>query len=339
MASQDAVEISGGILPAEHWAQQAKDDADSSYGDDAASSTASLSASILEYRTLHGRTYHSDKATDAQYWTPNDEQMAEASDVVHHCITLSQDGKLFQAPLKDDIQTVLDVGTGSGIWAIDFADQFPHASVIGTDISPSQPSWVPPNLKFEIDDATLDWTYPENHFDYIHIRYLFGSIADWPKLLKQAYRACKPGGYVESFEASCVFQSDDGTLKEGSPLDQWGKVFVEAGRKFGRPFDVVGDNVVDKAFDEAGFTDKVVWDAKCPIGGWPKDAKLKEIGEYALLSLESDLEGWILFIWTSVMGWTKEEVTVYVAHLRRQLRDKRVHSYVRYRCIYARKPE
>lgn len=46
-----------------------------------------------------------------------------------------------------------------------------------------------------------------------------------------------------------------------------------------------------KAFDEAGFTDKVVWNFKCPIGGWPENPKLKEIGEYALLSLEMDLEG------------------------------------------------
>jgi hypothetical protein len=94
------------------------------------------------------------------------------------------------------------------------------------------------------------------------MRYLFGSIPDWTKLLKQAYRACKPGGYVESFEASCVFKSDDGTLKEGSPMDEWGKVFVEAGKKFGRPFDVVGENIVDKAFEEAGFTDIVVWNSK-----------------------------------------------------------------------------
>ncbi|KAK0745700.1 S-adenosyl-L-methionine-dependent methyltransferase [Schizothecium vesticola] len=315
------------------------DDTDTSYGDDASSSTASLSASIFEYRTIHGRTYHSDKNTNAEYWTPNDDRMANAEDIIHHCITLAQDGKLFQAPLKPDIQRVLDVGTGSGIWAIDFADQFPTASVIGTDLSPSQPTWVPPNLKFEIDDATKDWTYPENHFDYIHMRYLFGSIGDWPALLKQAYRSCKPGGYVESFEASCVFQSDDGSLKPGSPMDEWGKVFVEAGRRFGRPFDVVGDGIVEKAFEEAGFEGMTVWDSKCPIGPWPVDKKAKEIGTYALMSIDSDLEGWILYIWTAVMGWSKEEVTVYVAHLRKQLRDRRVHAYVKYRAIYARKPE
>jgi len=329
------------ILPADHWAQQPleNDDGDSSYGDDAASSTASLSASIFEYRTLHGRTYHSDKNTDAQYWTPNDEHMAEAGDIIHHAITLALDGALFKAPLKDDIQRVLDVGTGSGIWAIDFADQFPTAEVIGTDISPSQPTWVPPNLKFEIDDATQEWTYPENHFDYIHMRYLFGSIADWPKLLKQTYRACKPGGWVESFEASCVYKSDDGSLKEGSPMDQWGKVFVEAGNKFGRPFDVVGDGVVKAAYEEAGFKDAQVWTFKCPIGGWPADGHLREIGHFALMGIDVDLEGWILFIWTAVMGWSKEEVTVYVAHLRKQLRDRRVHGYVEFQAIWAQKPE
>lgn len=43
-------------------------DADSAFGDDEdASSVASVSSSILQYRTLHGRRYHSD-ATSAQYW-------------------------------------------------------------------------------------------------------------------------------------------------------------------------------------------------------------------------------------------------------------------------------
>jgi hypothetical protein len=29
----------------------------------------------------------------------------------------------------------------------DFADEFPDCKVIGTDVSPIQPSWIPPNLK------------------------------------------------------------------------------------------------------------------------------------------------------------------------------------------------
>jgi hypothetical protein len=46
------------------------DDADSMLGDDAASSTASLTAPILEYRTIHGRTYHSELGK-AQSWYGN----------------------------------------------------------------------------------------------------------------------------------------------------------------------------------------------------------------------------------------------------------------------------
>lgn len=148
--------------------------------------------------------------------------------------------------------------------------------MIGTDISPNQPTWVPPNVRFELDDATQDWIYAANDFDYIHMRYLLGSIPDWRRLLKQAFRCCKPGGYVESLEVSCIYESDDGSVKEGSPMDQWGKVYVEAGKKFGRPFDVVPAGIVQDAFRHAGFVDIVEWEFKvwalssqrCRLGHW-----------------------------------------------------------------------
>lgn len=66
----------------------------------------------------------------------------------HHVQVLLLDGKLFKAPLDiDKVQRVLDIGTGTGAWAIDFADENPHAEVFGTDISPIQSPWLPPNLK------------------------------------------------------------------------------------------------------------------------------------------------------------------------------------------------
>ncbi|KAK0701214.1 S-adenosyl-L-methionine-dependent methyltransferase [Apiosordaria backusii] len=331
-----------GILPASHWVEQPlnqDDDADSTYDDDAASSTASLTSSIFAYRTLHGRTYHSDRHTDAQYWTPNDDQAMAAGDIIHHLLTLVHDGKLHRAPLDENISRALDVGTGTGIWAIDFADIFTNCEVIGTDLSPIQPSWVPPNLKFELVDAlNFPWPFPPNHFDYIHMRYLFGAIPDWNSFIAQAFACTKPGGWVESFEASCVFRSDDGTLLEGSAMDQWGKVFVEAGRTKGKPFDVVGEGLVTVAFREAGFEEVTEWEFKCPIGKWAKDGKLKEIGAYALKATLADVEGWILRTWNQVMGWSEEEVIVYLAHLREQLRDPNVHAYCLMRCVYGRKP-
>lgn len=134
--------------------------------------------------------------------------------------------------------------------------------MIGFDISPIQPSWVPPNVKFEIDDACRPWTYPDNSFDFVHLRYLFGSIDDWNALFKEAYRVLKPGGYIETFEAASTFQSDDGSLAEDSPFHQWGKVFVEAGKKFGRSFSVIEDNTQQSALAAAGFVDQDVMDYK-----------------------------------------------------------------------------
>ena len=50
------------------------------------------------------------------------------------------------------------------------------------------PYRVPPNAKFEIDDMELEWAFPDNHFDYIHMRSLSGAFADWDAVLAQAFK-------------------------------------------------------------------------------------------------------------------------------------------------------
>lgn len=101
-------------------------------------------------------------------------------------------GELFKAPVKNP-QKILDLGTGTGIWAIDIAEyvtvhltldswlitlfrKFPEAQVIGTDISAIQPSWVTPNLEFLVEDFEAEWLYKENSFDFIHTRMISGYV-------------------------------------------------------------------------------------------------------------------------------------------------------------------
>ncbi|KAL1965535.1 hypothetical protein VTN77DRAFT_5618 [Rasamsonia byssochlamydoides] len=133
------------------------------------------------------------------------------------------DGKLFAAPIKQPPQTILDLGTGTGIWAIDMADKFPSAHVIGNDLSAIQPSWIPPNLEFIIEDFEQEWTYDENYFDFIHTRTIMGCVQDWGWLVRQAYKCLKPNGYLELQEAPVWAWSDDGTLKEDSLWMQYQK--------------------------------------------------------------------------------------------------------------------
>lgn len=50
------------------------------------------------------------------------------------------------------------------------------------------PDFIPPNCKFELDDAELEWTYPYSTFDFVHLRYLMGAISDSPKLYSEAFK-------------------------------------------------------------------------------------------------------------------------------------------------------
>lgn len=106
--------------------------------EDLGSSTTSIGSSIMKYREENGRTYHAYK--EGAYAFPNDDPEADRLDLQHHLFNLTFDGNLFVAPIPKDkkFNHVLDVGTGTGIWAIDFADAHPEATVLGIDLSPSK---------------------------------------------------------------------------------------------------------------------------------------------------------------------------------------------------------
>jgi hypothetical protein len=66
-------------------------------------------------------------------------------------------------------------------------DQYPSAEVLGVDLSPIQPEWVPTNVKFMVDDVESSWLKPADHFDYIHARHTVMAIKDWPKLMERVF--------------------------------------------------------------------------------------------------------------------------------------------------------
>ncbi|KAH9212788.1 S-adenosyl-L-methionine-dependent methyltransferase [Leptodontidium sp. 2 PMI_412] len=334
--NNDGAALPIGAIPIDE--NQAEDDGDSSYGDESnrsINSTGSITESILEYREVHGRTFQNFKTTE--YWAPNDEQQNEQLDIGHHMMTLLLDGKLFVAPIGPNPQKVIDIGTGTGIWAIDFADQFPSAEVIGTDLSPIQPTWVPPNLKFELDDAQLEWTYQPDSFDFVHLRTLQGSIGDWPAIYAQAFRCIKPGGWIQDMEMSIMWKSDDGTVTDDHLLNEWSRVSIEAAKKIGKTFEnaqFTKENMI-----KAGFVDVVEKKYKMPLGGWSSDPKLKEIGRWNALYFQEGIEGMCLYLLNVVMGWTYEEVQVYMAKLRSALFGRKLHPYYEIYVVYGQKPE
>ncbi|KAA8633981.1 hypothetical protein SMACR_07617 [Sordaria macrospora] len=255
-------------------------------------------------------------------------------------MTLMLDGELYTAPIDGNkVENVLDIGTGTGLWAIDFADKYPKATVIGTDLSPIQPTWVPPNLRFDIDDATREWTYKPASLDFIHIRWLTGAIKDWTALYKEAYRCLKPGGWIEHLETEGHVDSEDGTIHDKAALSQWSAIWKEGGRKSGNPVEILEKDLQADGMREAGFTNIKVTDYKTPCSPWPKDEKQKELGLFIYAVFTMDLEGVMQFMFNNIMGWTPEETASYAAHLRRELKDtKQFHPNMTWRVVYAQKP-
>ena len=127
---------------------------------------------------------------------------------------------------------------------------------------------MPPNLYFELEDCTREWTLAENTFDFVHMRYLFGAIADWEALFREAYRACKPGGWVQSCEADPFFNSDDGTLTDALAMATCTELYIESEKKLGRSFHVIKQGLQKKGMEAAGFTDIHITDYK--VRSWSR---------------------------------------------------------------------
>jgi SAM-dependent methyltransferase len=123
-----------------------------------------------------------------------------------------------------------------------------------------------------IEDCTLPWSFKADTYDYIHMRFLYGSIPNWDALFDEAYRACRPGGWIESHDSEPIFRSDDGSVHPDSAAGQWGRIFIEAGRQVGRTFEVIPEDLQIKAMLRLGMEEINVLDIKvcvwCVVGGY-----------------------------------------------------------------------
>ncbi len=158
-----------------------------------------------------------------RYPIPNDDIEYGREGVRHALFKELLDGRLLLAPIGESPHKIVDLGTGFGDWAIEgtlrigapcssspspltsfrkvtraepaamlAGELYPSAEVLGIDLSPVQPSWVPPNVKFIVDDIEdPEWIHGSD-CDYVHIRMTTLAVKNPVEIIVNIFRYACP---------------------------------------------------------------------------------------------------------------------------------------------------
>jgi ubiquinone/menaquinone biosynthesis C-methylase UbiE len=314
--------------------QRGDEDGDSGIGDiDSASESdnTSVQSETRDYVEENGRLYHADWI-DGKYLLPNDKREQQRLDFQHDF--LFDDNSLHKAPVQGRLN-VLDVGTGTGKWAIAFADAHPDATVTALDISPNVlPEWTNPDCEFLVDDAEHIGGIANEEYDYVHVRLLHG-FRNPTRFFRHAWEALLPGGYIEITEFELPLQFHDPEKARGSALMTWSANVIEGAEKLGIDLTIAGK--ISTLLKDGGFEDIEESISAWPIGTWPKKHERKELGvrlqEYWMETLAA-------FAWRPLreMDWLNEETQCLLANMRTEICGKNIRASMHVRTFWARKP-
>ena len=197
--------------------------------------------------------------------------------------------------------------------------------VIGIDISPIQPSFVPPNLIFQIDDLERIWTFKNSHFDLVFARMLMGHIGNCPRFYSQSYKKLTPGGWIEVQDIGFPVQCDDDSVSKNSYLWQWSENMMKATEALGRNTRSAAE--CKSQLLDAGFVHVTEKMYKWPTNKWPDDPKQKEMGSLCHQNIAKHLSGLSMALFTRGLGWTEWEVEAFLVEVRNDMKSMEIHAW------------
>jgi ubiquinone/menaquinone biosynthesis C-methylase UbiE len=159
------------------------------------------------FRQIGGRRY----VRGSPYLLPKDDAEIHRLDFQHYMLRFALRSN-YLAPIGQP-RDILDVGTGTGRWALEMALAFPAANVVGVDLvappvdteaGTKRPDVRPENYAFVTANILERLPFPGMSFDFVHQRLLVGAIpaVRWPEVIAELARVTRPGGWVELVEAA-----------------------------------------------------------------------------------------------------------------------------------------
>ncbi|KAI9266726.1 hypothetical protein BDA99DRAFT_571073 [Phascolomyces articulosus] len=187
-------------------------------------------------------------------------------------------GNIYQARLRDP-KLIVNWMCGCGHWEIEMAKEFPNAKIIGLEYK-SIPVSDQGNIKYrrlEVKPSCVGVhgleKFEENSVDFLVLReiWIIGTHGEqWARVLNQAFKIIKPGGWLEIYD-------NDRPISSGGPatdkLEQW---LTNTKEKFGinpRRVEHIGD-----VLTAGGFVNINSQAVELPVGEWASTPLLKETG-------------------------------------------------------------
>lgn len=201
------------------------------------------------------------------YVLPKDAGEIQRLDFQHFLLRYGLQGN-YLAPL-DHPTSVLDVGCGTGRWAMELAQEFPQTSVVGIDVVPTEQTTQglgleqrPENYTFVPGNVLEKLPFADNSFDFVHQRLLIGAIPAerWASVVAELVRVTRPGGWVEL--AECGVPRD----APGQPFPQLWATWIAFCRTRGIDFTL--GNTISTFLERAGLQQVRQHEVLFPMGAW-----------------------------------------------------------------------
>ncbi|KIM25768.1 hypothetical protein M408DRAFT_203865 [Serendipita vermifera MAFF 305830] len=258
------------------------------------------------------------------------------------------------APRPGETIEVVDLGCGTGTWALSMAKRFPHAQVLGIDVSPNplNPTLLTANIRFEVEDINTGLAHYANRFDLVHMRCVGGGLLDYTQAITYAAQCVKPGGVLIVADLDIMLCAEDmiSSQRMATPDYPQGSWLQRYFYEFRWSYAVNGSDVLgaDKVLDKGLWEQPLLHGCEAagvyiPIGPWPKSTDSAEAQrlEFGGILLRQNLRAVLRSCQTLMRkaGIPQDLLDEWVQKCDEELDTLKIHSWLQLRMFWGqRKP-
>jgi SAM-dependent methyltransferase len=196
------------------------------------------------------------------YLLPRHVSEIDRLDVQHYAFR-DAIGANYRAPIGVPAR-VLDVGSGTGQWGFEIAEEFPGSFVVGLDLVSGKRE-RPAGYQPIQGNLLRGLPFADGAFDFVHQRLLFLAIplASWPDVVRDLARVTRPGGWVELVEGPALRLDN-----AGPAIERLRNLTLEAAAARGLDTSSTVADSLDDFLRQAGLRNVEREEVRLPVGEW-----------------------------------------------------------------------